>query len=390
MYIGLNDDHSGSIFNDVYFHELALELGLDPNKLPHPKTPGLAKIRYLPNTTGKSPTDMVQRYMTGCGSLNWACRMFRPEICCRTRELGQFMINPSFEHYDAMIQILCYCLGTDRLGLKIRAPSLKIPMQLKLNVITYIDADWNKEPDCKSVSGYAILLCEQHEVDTFRSTGVVPSGNFISYASKKQADLVAESTKCSEHYACCYGTNTTVFEINCLKEVGLFGHGPSPVLNDNLAVVVNSMEYKVPTSQRHNALKFAILEDRIRAGLIIMLHVPGKLNVADMFTKVLDYVTFEFHRRKMMAEAQQLYSKKIVAKKLLKKPSVTVAASISTSTSTSSSTTRSDPRKTSGQANYTYMSYAKVAPDASIYFRLYFQILSMHSFLYDYLRYTFS
>ena len=258
--------------------------------------------------------------------------MFKPEICCRVRELGQFLINPSFEHYDAMIQILCYCFGTDRLGLHLRAPASKIPRDLKLNVITYIDADWNKEPDCKSVSGYCILLCEQREIDLFMSTGIVPRGNYVSYASKKQADTVAESTKSSEHYACCYGTNTTEFMVNSLKEVGLFGHGPSPVLNDNLAVVVNSMEFKVPTSQRHNALKFAILEQRIHDKLIIMLHVSGNLNVADMFTKVLDYVPFQRHRNMMMSVAQQITSTKVVARKLLKK---TPGTAVQTSTSTS-------------------------------------------------------
>jgi len=323
MYIARNPDGSHTVFNDVYFHELALELGLNPATMPRPKVPGLAKIRYLPNTTGRAPQDMVKKYMTGCGSLNWAARMFKPEICCRVRELGQFLINPSFEHYDAMIQILCYCLGTDRLGLHLRAPALKIPRDLKLNVITYIDADWNKESDCKSVSGYCILLCEQREIDLFMSSGIVPRGNYVSFASKKQADKVAESTKSAEHYACCYGTNTTEFMINSLKEVGLFGHGPSPVLNDNLAVVVNSMEFKVPTSQRHNALKFAILEERIRDKLIIMLHVSGNLNVADMFTKVLDYIPFERHRNMMMSIAQQINSTKVVARKLLKKPSGT-------------------------------------------------------------------
>jgi len=124
------------------------------------------------------------------------------------------------------------------------------------------------------------------------------------------------------------------------------------------------MEYKVPTSQRHNALKFAILEDRIRAGYIIMLHVPGKLNVADMFTKVLDYVAFEFHRSKMMAVAQQLNSAKIIARKLLKKTSA--ASTISTSISTSNSIAKSIPRKISGNTQYTPNMYTQVAPDATI------------------------
>ena len=77
---------------------------------------------------------------------------------------------------------------------------------------------------------------------------------------------------------------------------------------------------------------------------------------------VLDYVTFAFHRSKMMTVAQQTTSTKIVAKKLLKKPRIAAAISISNS----NSITRSNPSISSGQAQYTEMLHAQVAPDATI------------------------
>ena len=126
-----NDDHI--MLCESYCLELAEELGIDHTTLPKPTTPGHPKLRYLPNTTGIANQSMITKYQTGCGSLNWLTRQCRPEISYIVSELSQFLANPSFEHYDALVRVITFCIGTPRWGIKINKLRPNVPKQLTFN-----------------------------------------------------------------------------------------------------------------------------------------------------------------------------------------------------------------------------------------------------------------
>ena len=73
---------------------------------------------------------------------------------------------------------------------------------------------------------------------------------------------------------------------NLLLLVDILSDCSTIVLNDSIAAVVNGNELKVPSTQfeTHNALKWAILEDRIKCQTTTLLHMAGDDNLADMET----------------------------------------------------------------------------------------------------------
>jgi hypothetical protein len=62
------------------------------------------------------------------------------------------------------------------------------------------------------------------------------------------------------------------------------------MLGDNMSVVVSST---IPTStlkKRHNAIAYHHVREAVAAGILIFLHIEGKLNPADILTKHLSSV----------------------------------------------------------------------------------------------------
>jgi hypothetical protein len=143
------------------------------------------------------------------------------------------------------------------------------------------------------------------ELDHAKRTGVWPVHNFISCKSKKQAKLVADSTTTAETAALAESCKDVQFMRNLLMEADLLDDQPSPALNDNSAVVVNTNENRGPKSMRHHALKFAIVEQCIDEGVIQVFKIPTADNVADMGTKSLYGEACERHVRNTMGAAEK-------------------------------------------------------------------------------------
>jgi hypothetical protein len=283
------------------FQELAEELGL--SNLQPKKEIGPRNVRYLPNTTGVAPKDMHSKYRTINGCFVWASRMWRADFLNKTRMLGSFLANPSFEHYDAAIWALEYGLTTSRWGLKFTFPAFPVPRPLKLQVLLYTDADWNKEWDCRSVSSWFMRLCLPEELEHAKKTGIWPVHNFISAKSRKQAKLVADSTTTSETAALAEACKDLMWMRNMLEEADMLDDGPSPSLCDNSGVVLNTNENRWPTPMRHHALKFAIIEDCLDNGVVQVFKIPTADNVSDMGTKDLFGDILEKHMKSCMDKA---------------------------------------------------------------------------------------
>jgi hypothetical protein len=203
------------------------------------------------------------------------------------------------------------------------SPTAHPTKQIKLNAIMMCDSDWNKSFCCRSISAHLLLLRTQQEVDDFIQHGTVTTGNLIGHRSKKQADSVAESTKAAENYAIVDGSNTLEFFRNLLRELDMIGNSPSPLLSDNLASVVNGMEFKVPRQTRHNAIKWAKIEERIRSHIMNLFHISGspKTNWSDIGTKQLPESDLNYIRLQIMAvaESDTVNTRKATTTKLTKK-----------------------------------------------------------------------
>jgi hypothetical protein len=308
MSIHRNFNGEAIIYGDGYFDEIVENLNLQ--HLTPSKSMGDTKARFQPNTSGKSTAELVLFYQCLIGSLLYAARMWRPDICNAIRHLGSYTANPSFEHVDAAILILRYCLGTKRYGLRYARPGGKdapIPVPLKLQVVGWSDADWNKEFDRKSVSGTCLSIRFPSEIPQALATGGASlDANFINYRSKKQADQVATSTESSEAVAAVVEVLDAKWLSGALQELDLLLNGSKNILFiDNKDLLINLNEYKIPTALRHEALKFAIIFEEVEQGRLQPWFTPSEDNVADLQTKNLSNVLRMKHANKMMGNVEE-------------------------------------------------------------------------------------
>jgi len=126
-----------------------------------------------------------------------------------------------------------------------------------------------------------------HDLSTGRSlTGILHLANKtpIEWFSKKQA-TVEVATYGSEMVA----MRTCVEQIMDLRTtfryLGVPLHEKSYVFGDNQSVVNSSVQLHAKLHKRHNMLSFHFVREAIAAGYIVLTHIPGKINPADILSK---------------------------------------------------------------------------------------------------------
>jgi len=281
------EDGKCIVYNDIYIYEL-----LDKLELLHLKgkaTPGTVRCILVPNTVGKADPEMHARYRTIVGSGIFIQSNWRMDITYAVGRLSEHMHNPSFEHYDAAIDLLRYLKHTADMGIVFCPPLLPIETPLALDVISFFDADWAKEYDSKSVSGWIISFVTPTEVDHFRSTGVIPRYNASKWASKKQAQHVADSTESAETVAGVSCTKDIIWHRDLLKTLRLMSdqYRPSLICGDNKSTMLSIKDDKLTQTNRWSARKTALMRQEFANGNIEPWWVPSATNLADGFTKHL-------------------------------------------------------------------------------------------------------
>ena len=110
-----------------------------------PANTPIAQNERLSIHDNQIPTDKDQ-YQRLVGKLIYLSHT-RPDIAYAVSLVSQFMHNPSKDHMNVVIQILCYLKSSLERGLMFRKHN-------HLSVEGYSDADWVRSSDRKSTSGY--------------------------------------------------------------------------------------------------------------------------------------------------------------------------------------------------------------------------------------------
>ena len=150
------------------------------------------------------------------------------------------------------------------------------------------DADWSREFDRKSVSGTCMRVCTVHEIQHGMETGRWPEFNFLNCRSKKQADMVADSTVSAETAAGCVGVCDVMWQRNVLEELDILANNSTAItLFDNSTLVVNLHNHKITSSARHYASNIGFLCHPIDTEIITPRWIEGSRNWSNQFTKSL-------------------------------------------------------------------------------------------------------
>ncbi|GJW51845.1 retrovirus-related pol polyprotein from transposon TNT 1-94 [Tanacetum coccineum] len=158
----------------------------------------------------------------------------RPDICYTVQLLSQFMQNPTSVHMQAV-------------------------------------NDWASCPMTRrSTTGYCILLGQ----------------SLVSWKSKKQG-VVSRSSAGAEYRAMALTCCEVTWLVSLLKDLGLKDLGPVDLKCDNKAAIYIAANLVFHARTKHIEIDSYYVRDQIKKGEVLPSHVSTKLQLADVFTKVL-------------------------------------------------------------------------------------------------------
>ena len=242
---------------------------------------------------GVDPDDkkvLVKSFQKLVGGLNWLSLCTRPEITVATRLLSCHNIKPSQGHYDSAKYVLQWLGGTRNFGIRFTQGGdfaktitswVNKPKGITDSVI-YTDANWGPQ-DASSAKPGDSITCD--EVRSLLGHIITRMGGPLLWdcvREKKSSRSVCESEICSVDEGCKSGLQVRHISQDLdLDEV----KKPTPLYNDNRGCCDWSYGVNISKRLRHFNIREVAVRDDVKAGDISVTHLPGRVNIADLFTK---------------------------------------------------------------------------------------------------------
>ncbi|KAL2240869.1 UNVERIFIED_CONTAM: Retrovirus-related Pol polyprotein from transposon RE1 [Sesamum indicum] len=218
-------------------------------------------------------------------------------IVTQTKYIKDIMIDTGLLHARAATTPLPPGIKfTEDAGAQLPHPELYRRLVGRLLYLNFTRPDTSHA--CQQLSQFLQRPCQQHLdaalhllIDTRRSlTGycIFLGDALVSWKTKKQ-NTVSRSTTEAEY--CSMGSDTT-WVVYLLMDFGISAPTPIPFFCDNQAAlhIVNNHVFHERT--KHLDIDCHIVRDKFKSGLINPMHVPGKAQLADFFTKSLPAPSF--------------------------------------------------------------------------------------------------
>ena len=213
-------------------------------------------------------------YREAVGSLMWLVVWSKTEIYNATHVVARHVDDPSERHWQAVLQIIKYALGT-------KDQSLMFERGPNLDLSVYTDANYaEKADDRRSVSGVVVTV-----------------GSSTVRCSSNTQKIVTLSTTEAEYVALGDGVKEGLF----VKAVSSFivpslSEKSIKVLVDNEGAINLAANPLSSARTKHIDVRFHFIRELVRTGTIAVEHIPTKEQRADILTKALVGAIFREHR----------------------------------------------------------------------------------------------
>jgi hypothetical protein len=207
--------------------------------------------------------DDIPRYRRLIGKLLYL-NTTRPDITLATQQLSQFLSAPTTTHFNAAMRVLHYLKSCHGRGIFFSRDS-------SLHLIGFSDADWAGCKDTRrSISGQCFFIGK----------------SLISWRTKKQL-TVSRSSSEAEYRALAAATCELQWLLYLFKDLHL-SCSKSPVLYcDNRSAIYIAANPIFHERMKHLEIDCHLVREKLLSGLMKLLPVPSKHQLADLFTKSL-------------------------------------------------------------------------------------------------------
>lgn len=290
--VSMDDDYVYACLNK-YINKCLLALGFDELK---PVSTPIDKS--IEPDSPPLPTYMHRKYMTAIGMLGWMSISVRCDIPYAYSRLSQHQSKPTEAAWEAVTRCFRYLKGTADLG--IRAPIWQdyehqtedpdVDPSVNSGWELFVDSDHasNCEPqNCrKSQIGYVALCNGAPVMWCSKVTSVAMADSRIP---DNHADT---SSGAVEVYAAGNAAADFLHMAHVLDEMNIPFPEPAPLQIDNKAAVAFSKRTAMKTKLKHIDVRQEWVKSLRDANIFKPTHVPTKLNLADLFTKILSSIVF--------------------------------------------------------------------------------------------------
>lgn len=195
----------------------------------------------------------------------------RPDIAFSIQTLSQFMHSPRKSHLRLAIRVLRYLKHSPGKGINIKKSE-------NLNLSAYVDADWGKCLSTRrSVSGYCLFLGD----------------SLISWKSKKQATVSRSSTE-AEYRALASVSCEVLWVIKILRDLKINCVFPVDIFCDNNSAIQLTLNPVFHERTKHIDIDVHLVREKVSRGIVKVMKVASKDQVADILTKSLGGVQHAF------------------------------------------------------------------------------------------------
>ncbi len=283
-FLGIHYRHlrDGSILacQKAYIEKYLDKLGLSNVKLR--KTPMDTKFKVYESDLDKNPSpELVHSYREKIGGLIWLQTWTRPDIAYSVNFLARFTLCCTPKLMAQVDWVWGYLRFSCELGIR-----------------------FSPEPDLDYGLNTLIVFSDASDADcliTRRSTGghvMFFNNSPFSWRSKRHT-LVGLNTMDSEAYEICAATQQIKHVSNIL--VGLdYPQELVPVMVDNQAAIQTAENPCLQHHTKHLGRRYAFIREAREDKEILLVHTPGKVNIADIFTKALPYAHFVYLRTMLL------------------------------------------------------------------------------------------
>jgi hypothetical protein len=188
----------------------------------------------------------------------------RPDITFVTQQLSQFLTKPTQIHHNAAMRVLKYLKSSPGKG-------LFFPRNSTLQLFGFSDADWAGCLDSRrSISGQCFFLGK----------------SLISWRTKKQL-TVSRSSSEAEYRALAAATCELQWLLYLLQDLKLQTVKLPVLYCDNQSALHIAANPVFHERTKHLEIDCHLVRDKLQAGVMKLLPISSKAQIADFFTKAL-------------------------------------------------------------------------------------------------------